>query len=139
MMKPKEVAKKYYLLILLFAIMYFAILVRWSTSNFTYILDYDPWWFFRYAQYLVQGNLIPPRWDILSYFPPGRPVDFYLGWSYTIAVFYDIVHLFSSISLMSFGTPFANLLKKPICGNKIGILFVSTRRFSVTWLVRINC
>lgn len=101
-MKIKEFLKQHYYLIILAVIIYFAILVRWGTSNFDYILDYDPWWFFRHAQDLVQNNLIPPRWDILSYFPPGRPVDFYLGWSYTIAVFYLIVKPFTAMTLMKF-------------------------------------
>jgi asparagine N-glycosylation enzyme membrane subunit Stt3 len=78
------------------------VLVRWSTANFDAILDYDPWWFFRHAQELIQNNLVPQKWDILSYFPPGRPVDFYLGWSYTIAIFYLLVKPFAAISLMKF-------------------------------------
>ena len=102
MEKFLTIFKKYYYLIFFVAIFFFAVYVRWSTSNFDYILDYDPWWFFRHAQELVQSSLIPPKWDILSYFPPGRPVDFYLGWSYTIAVFYLIVKPFTAISLMRF-------------------------------------
>jgi len=102
MKKISDLIKDHYHLILLALIFYFAVLVRWSTSNFDYILDYDPWWFFRHAQELVQNNLMPPRWDILSYFPPGRPVDFYLGWSYTIAIFYMLVKPFTAITLMKF-------------------------------------
>jgi dolichyl-diphosphooligosaccharide--protein glycosyltransferase len=102
MKKILDLMKEHYYLIFLVAIFYFAVLVRWSTANFDYILDYDPWWFFRYAQELVQNNLIPPKWDILSYFPPGRPINFYLGWSYTIAIFYLIVKPFTAITLMKF-------------------------------------
>jgi asparagine N-glycosylation enzyme membrane subunit Stt3 len=102
MKKIQELLKEHYYLIFLIAIMYFAVLVRWTTSNFDYILDYDPWWFFRYAQDLVQNNLVPPKWDILSYFPPGRPVTAYLGWSYTIAIFYLFTKLFTTITLMRF-------------------------------------
>jgi len=102
MKKIFSAVKAHYYLIFLVAIFYFAVLVRWSTSNFDVILDYDPWWFFRHAQELVQNNLVPPKWDILSYFPPGRPVDFYLGWSYTIAIFYLIAKPFTVISLMKF-------------------------------------
>jgi asparagine N-glycosylation enzyme membrane subunit Stt3 len=102
MKKILDLLKAHYHLIILAAIFAFAVIVRWSTSNFDYILDYDPWWFFRHAQELVQNNLIPPKWDILSYFPPGRPVDFYLGWSYTIAIFYLITKPFLALSLMKF-------------------------------------
>jgi len=102
MKKILDLFKEHYYLILLALIFYFAVLVRWSTSNFNVILDYDPWWFFRWTQTLVQNNLIPPKWDILSYFPPGRPVDFYLGWSYTMAIFYLIVKPFTAISIMRF-------------------------------------
>ncbi len=66
------------------------------------ILDYDPWWFFRHAQEILSGGFVPPKWDILSYYPPGRPVDYYLGWSYTIAVFYSIVSNFTEITLTKF-------------------------------------
>jgi asparagine N-glycosylation enzyme membrane subunit Stt3 len=38
----------------------------------------------------------------LSYFPPGRPVTAYLGWSYTIAIFYLFTKLFTTITLMRF-------------------------------------
>jgi asparagine N-glycosylation enzyme membrane subunit Stt3 len=102
MAKIIDLLKGHYYLIFLAIIFSFAVFVRWSTSNFDYILDYDPWWFFRYAQELVQNNLIPPKWDILSYFPPGRPVDFYLGWSYTIAIFYFLVKPFTAMTLMKF-------------------------------------
>ncbi len=102
MKKIIDILKEHYYLIFLIAIMYFAVLVRWSTANFNYILDYDPWWFFRHAQELVLNNLIPPKWDILSYFPPGRPVDFYLGWSYTIAIFYMIAKPFTTVTFMKF-------------------------------------
>lgn len=102
MKKILDLLKKHYYLIFLALIFYFAVVVRWTTSNFDYILDYDPWWFFRYAQVIVQNNLIPPKWDILSYWPPGRPVNAYLGWSYTIAIFYLIVKPFTAMTLMRF-------------------------------------
>jgi len=66
------------------------------------ILDYDPWWFFRHAQEIMQNGFLPPKWDILSYYPPGRPVDYYLGWSYTLAAFYQITSSFMEITFTKF-------------------------------------
>jgi dolichyl-diphosphooligosaccharide--protein glycosyltransferase len=93
--------KKSHLLMLLL-VMYLAVWLRWTTANFDIILDYDPWWFYRHAEELVKNNLIPPKWDELSFFPPGRPVDYYLGWSYTVAIFYVITKIFIPITLMKF-------------------------------------
>ncbi len=87
---------------ILAGIMALAIVLRLSTAGFTNILDYDPWWFFRWAQTILANNFVAPRWDLLSYFPPGRPVDFYLGWSYTIAFFYAIFSKFVNVSLAIF-------------------------------------
>ena len=80
-------------LFLLVLILFLAIFLRWFTSNFNIIFDYDPWWFYRHAKNLLENNFIPQKWDILSYYPPGRPVDFYLGWSYTLALAYFLVCL----------------------------------------------
>jgi len=95
--------KKYYYVLLLLGIIYFAAWLRWATANFDILLDYDPWWFYRYANTIYQNNFVPPRWDLLSFYPPGRPVDFYLGWSYTIAIFYAIwTKLVSGLTMMKF-------------------------------------
>lgn len=74
-------------------------LIGWNPNS---ILDFDPWWFFRHAQEILGNGFAPPKWDILSYYPPGRPVDYYLGWSYTIAAFYAITSSFVSITLTKF-------------------------------------
>jgi dolichyl-diphosphooligosaccharide--protein glycosyltransferase len=89
--------------------MYLAVWLRWTTANFDIILDYDPWWFYRHAEELVNNNLVPLKWDELSFFPPGRPVDFYMGWPYTIALSYLITKFFISISLMKFAGLFIAL------------------------------
>ncbi len=87
----------------LLGIIFVAIWLRLQTAGFDVLLDYDPWWFFRHAQTLVNNGLLPPKWDLQSFYPPGRPVDFYLGWSYTIAVFYLITKTFiSNLSLAQF-------------------------------------
>jgi len=67
-----------------------AIYVRMNTINAQNILDYDPWWYYRHAQEIMNNGMIPPKWDILSYYPPGRPFDKQLGWEYTIILFYKI-------------------------------------------------
>jgi len=102
MKKLLDLMHKNWHLIVLLIIMYLAVWLRWATANFDIILDYDPWWFYRHAAELVTNHLVPLKWDELSFFPPGRPVDYYLGWSYTIAIFYLIVKSIMSITLMKF-------------------------------------
>lgn len=95
--------------VILLAIMGIAVWLRLFTSGFNLILDYDPWWFFRHAQEIIQNGFLPPTWDYLSYYPAGRPVDFYLGWSYTIAAFYQLVSSFMAISLTKFAGYFVTV------------------------------
>jgi dolichyl-diphosphooligosaccharide--protein glycosyltransferase len=67
-----------------------AIYVRSGTLNAKTILDYDPWWYYRHAQDIMNNGMIPPKWDLLSYYPPGRPFDKQLGWEYTLILFYKL-------------------------------------------------
>jgi asparagine N-glycosylation enzyme membrane subunit Stt3 len=60
------------------------------------MLDYDPWWYYRYAKYLLDNNLQAPKWDLLSYFPPGRPVQDPMGWEYIVVISYKIFSLFDA-------------------------------------------
>ncbi len=102
----KKFAYKHFDLILLAGIIYFAIMMRMATTNTDILLDYDPWWFFRHAQEIVNNGMVPLKWDILSFYPPGRPVDYQLGWSYTIALAYTITKIFIPITLMKFAAIF---------------------------------
>jgi asparagine N-glycosylation enzyme membrane subunit Stt3 len=43
-----------------------------------------------------------PKWDILSFYPPGRPYEVHLGVEYTLAIFYKIINNFVKITLMQF-------------------------------------
>ena len=87
---PLNILKNYWHLLVLLAIIFLAYEVRLTTSSAKLILDYDPWWFYRHAKVLLENNFVPPKWDYLSYYPPGRPYDFQLGWPYTIAISYLI-------------------------------------------------
>jgi len=80
--------KNYWHLLILLIIIFIAYELRLTTSSAKLILDYDPWWFYRHAKVLLENNFVPPKWDYLSYYPPGRPYDFQLGWPYTIAISY---------------------------------------------------
>jgi asparagine N-glycosylation enzyme membrane subunit Stt3 len=80
--------------ILLFIILLNAY-VRIGTLNSPTVLDYDPFWFYRYAEMILNNNFQMPRWDILSFFPPGRPVEPFQGWPYTIAIFYKLLNFLS--------------------------------------------
>lgn len=88
---------------LLLGIVCLAIWLRLSTANVSILLDYDPWFWFRHAQEILNNGFLPPKWDIFSFFPPGRPVDYQLGWSYTIAAFYKLSqYVMPSLTLMKF-------------------------------------
>ena len=86
----------------LLAIILIAAWIRALNWDPNIILDYDPWWFFRHAQEIIENGGISYKWDLLSFYPPGRPVDYYLGWSYTIAAFYAMTSAFIEISLTKF-------------------------------------
>jgi len=87
--------------ILLF-IIWIGIHARLTTMAAPTILDYDPWWQYRYAKDILENNFAPPLWDSLSFFPPGRPVDFQIGWEYILAVFYVLVKIFTPMTFMEF-------------------------------------
>ncbi|MEM5793036.1 MAG: STT3 domain-containing protein [Candidatus Aenigmatarchaeota archaeon] len=74
---------------------FFSMWSRLGTIKTETILDYDPWWFYRYAKTILENNMKPPKWDILSFFPPGRPNMTPVGWEYTMIFFYKIITLFS--------------------------------------------
>lgn len=68
------------------------------------IADYDPWYFYRISELLWKNNLKLPKWDLLSYFPPGRPFPRSLGYEYFVVILYMIESLFIKISFMKAAT-----------------------------------
>jgi len=80
-------------LIILFLFL-FSTWTRLGTMKAKAILDYDPWWMYRYAKMILENNLKIPKWDLLSFFPPGRPTFGSLGWEYTMIFFYKILSPF---------------------------------------------
>ncbi|MBI2542856.1 MAG: hypothetical protein HYW24_01600 [Candidatus Aenigmarchaeota archaeon] len=85
----------------LLLIIYLSVYVRSSTLSLPTILDYDPWYFYRYAKEIVENDYKIPAWDMLTYYPPGRPTQVSVGWPYTIAFLYKFAQSFSSnIDLM---------------------------------------
>ncbi len=86
------------------AIIFLGVFIRSSTLSLPTVLDYDPWYFYRYAEDIVQNDYKTPEWDSLTYYPPGRPVQISVGWPYTIAYLYKILNGFSSsIEMMDVG------------------------------------
>ncbi|MDI6825977.1 MAG: STT3 domain-containing protein [Candidatus Aenigmarchaeota archaeon] len=82
--------------ILLF-IIFLSTWVRLSTINSPTVLDYDPFWWYRYAKIILENGFKMPEWDILSFYPPGRPTEPFQGWPYTIAIFYKILNSLSGM------------------------------------------
>lgn len=83
---------------LLILIAYLSVSVRLSTLSSPTVLDYDPWWFYRHAKEILENGYRVPEWDMLSYFPPGRPAEKFQGWPYTMVIFYEIARFFFQIS-----------------------------------------
>ncbi len=79
--------------LLLLALLYFAAWTRSSTLSIDVILDYDPWWQYRYAKDILDNNFKPSKWDLLSFFPPGRPEKI-TGWHYTMVFFHKFLSFF---------------------------------------------
>ena len=89
-------------LFLLILIMYASVFVRMTTFNSKIILDYDPWWFYRHAKEIIDNNFVAPKWDLLSFYPPGRPVQPQQGWPYIMAVMYKLISfVIPAISFMT--------------------------------------
>lgn len=82
------------LIVVLFLIIYLAVFARLSTLDAPTVLDYDPWWYYRHALEIMKNNYLPLTWDLQSYYPPGRPYEFQLGFEYTMILFYKIAQLF---------------------------------------------
>jgi hypothetical protein len=80
-------------ILLVLGLAYFAAWTRTPTLGIDVILDYDPWWQYRYAKDILDSNFNPPEWDLLSFFPPGRP-ETITGWHYTMVFFYKFLSLF---------------------------------------------
>jgi len=96
---PKPTLKNLATTIALLVIIYLAIFSRLSTINTPTVLDYDPWWFYRYAKMILDnGRLL--EWDIQSFSFPGRPTTPFSGWPYTMVFFHKFLNLFSSTDFM---------------------------------------
>jgi dolichyl-diphosphooligosaccharide--protein glycosyltransferase len=99
---PKSIALTMFVLASLVVIMYLAIYVRSSTLPSPTVLDYDPWFWYRRAEMILNNNMQIPEWDELSHYPPGRPVfwgpgglgrsEIFQGWAYAIAIIFKILN-----------------------------------------------
>ena len=129
MFSLKNINKKSAAIVILslILIMYISVLVRISTLSSPTVLDYDPWYFYRQAENIIKNNMMIPKWDYLSYYPPGRPIEPYEGWPYTIAVFYKIASAFSNISLMEVAkwAPLIMVFLTPIPAFLLGRLLIN--------------
>ena len=92
--------KKLVILFFLVVIAYLGVWVRTSSINSPTVLDYDPWWFYRYAQMILDNGLKLPSWDLQSFSLTGRSVTLFHGWEYTMIFFYYLLNFFSSMTFM---------------------------------------
>ena len=90
--KMKKAIKKYWQWGFLILIMYIAFAVR-TTYIPTTVADYDPWWYYRHTVEIIKFGR-PPKWDILSFYPPGRPEVPALGVEYALIFFWKLARIF---------------------------------------------
>jgi len=110
-------------------IIFISIYIRFKTYNPEMILDYDPWWHYRYTKMILENNLHPPKWDIQSFFPPGRIVQPFLGWSYIMIIMYYIANIFSNVSLIVIG----NIAPLIIVGLTVIVAYILGKELSNEW------
>ncbi len=96
-----EILKKNLDLLILLLIIYIGFYIR-AINVPDIVADYDPWWYYRHSVVVLENLFNIPKWDILSFHPPGRPYEVHLGVEYTLAIFYKIVSKFINISFMQF-------------------------------------
>ncbi len=99
-MKIMKIAMWAVTICMLAAVAYFSFTVRMPTFSSETILDYDPWWFYRHAEEILNNNLVVPTWDMLSFYPPGRPAQVPQGWPYMMVFIYKILNFFTNITFM---------------------------------------
>jgi asparagine N-glycosylation enzyme membrane subunit Stt3 len=102
-MKPKIAFSDVFALSLLIAIMAIVAYSR-LPGRTDIIADYDPWYFYRISELLYKNNFRIPEWDLLSFFPPGRPFPKTLGYEYFVVILYKIESLFIKIDFMKAAT-----------------------------------
>ena len=99
----KNLIKNHWQLLILLIIVFLGIALRLGPIDQPLLADYDPWYLYRKAELLLDNNLHPPDWDVLSHFPPGRPIGpRFLGWEYILVIFYKLTSVFTSMTFMRF-------------------------------------
>jgi dolichyl-diphosphooligosaccharide--protein glycosyltransferase len=97
----KRFVKEYWDLAILLLIVYIGFYIR-SIYVPDIVADYDPHWYYRHSVTVLKYWFNMPKWDILSFYPPGRPYEIHLGVEYTLAIFYKIISNFVKITFMQF-------------------------------------
>ncbi|MGC9058894.1 MAG: STT3 domain-containing protein [Candidatus Aenigmatarchaeota archaeon] len=88
-------------LLILLVIVYLGFYIR-AISVPNIVADYDPWWYYRHSETVLKYGLNVPKWDILSFYPPGRPYEVHLGVEYTLVFFYRLISIFIHLTFMQF-------------------------------------
>ena len=96
-MGTKKIEIKLSLIVIPIIVLFLFLFTTWTrlgTMKDETVLDYDPWWQYRYAKMILENGMKIPKWDLLSFFPPGRPTNPALGWEYTMIFFYKVLSPF---------------------------------------------
>ena len=97
----KRFVNEYWDLGILLLIVYIGFNIR-SINVPDIVADYDPWWYYRHSVTVLKYWFDMPKWDILSFYPPGRPYEVHLGVEYTLVIFYKIISNFVEMTFMQF-------------------------------------
>jgi asparagine N-glycosylation enzyme membrane subunit Stt3 len=81
----KRFVNEYWDLAILLLIVYIGFNIR-SINVPDIVADYDPWWYYRHSVTVLKYWFDMPKWDILSFYPPGRPYEVHLklhSWNFS--------------------------------------------------------
>lgn len=116
-------------LIILAGIVYLAAYVRSGPLNSPTLLDYDPHWHGRHAQMILENGLMRPEWDAYSFFPPGRPFPYQLGWEYVLIFIYFILNFTIKANFLG-SLMLSNLI---VAGATAIVAFILGRKLTNKW------
>ena len=81
--------------LVLLSIFAFSFYVRMIPAKHMLLSAYDPYFWYRYAKYFLEGGFHFPEIDVFSYYPPGRvPFENIVGWPAMEAFFFLLVKRF---------------------------------------------
>ncbi len=109
-LKPFDVLKKYWYLIVLLIIVVSAYQLREIPNRFGILPDIDTYFIYRLSNYILENNFQLPERDMLRNYPYGDDFFDRRGALYTPAIIYVLLNPFLNISFFQFAFIFPSLM-----------------------------